>query len=121
MNMSAAAERRLSRGAPGGPESASEGLPAPAGEADAFMSPGRAASLTARQRFLLGRRIDINRAGWEEIAGLPGISDEVARAVVATRERIGGFRRASDLLMVKGIKEKRMKKILPFILDLPNN
>ena len=37
--------------------------------------------LTLRQRFLLGKRVDINRAGIREISELPGLSDGVARAV----------------------------------------
>ncbi|MBI5419870.1 MAG: helix-hairpin-helix domain-containing protein [Deltaproteobacteria bacterium] len=77
--------------------------------------------LSARQKFLLGKRVDINRASRKEIADLPGISEKVAEAVIETRARIGGFRRPEDLLRVKGIKEKRLKKILPFLLKFPNN
>lgn len=62
--------------------------------------------LTVRQRFLLGQRLDINRADAREISGLPGISDAVAEAVVSQRKRIGRFRRAEDLLAVRGIKRK---------------
>jgi competence ComEA-like helix-hairpin-helix protein len=77
--------------------------------------------LTAKQRYLLGKRMDINRASTDEIGELPGISGPVARDVVETRGRLGGFRRAEDLLQVRGIKEKRLKKILPFLLKFPNN
>lgn len=77
--------------------------------------------LTVRQRFLLGHRVDINRADAREISGLPGISDAVAEAVVSQRKRVGRFRRAEDLLAVRGIKRKRLKKILPFISVFPNN
>ena len=77
--------------------------------------------LTVRQRFLLGRRVDINRATYQEISGLPGISGSVARAVVEERKRRGAFRRPEDLLAVRGIKEKRLKKILPFIAIIHNN
>lgn len=77
--------------------------------------------MTARQKYLLGMRVDINRAGYREISDLPGISDAVAKAVVAERERRGGFRRPEALLGVPGIKEKRLKKILPFLAPFPNN
>ena len=77
--------------------------------------------LNVKQRFLLGRKVDINRAGWEEISGLPGISDKVAESIVETRERIGRFRRPEELLMAKGIKGKKLKKILPFISGFDNN
>jgi len=77
--------------------------------------------LSVRQRFLLGRRVDVNKAGWEEISGLPGISDAVAQAVVEKRGRQGPFRRPEDLLGIRGIKEKRLKKMLPFLSEFPNN
>ncbi len=82
---------------------------------------GRTGPLSVRQRFLLGRKVDVNKAGWEEISGLPGISDGVARAVVAKRGRSGPFMRPEDLLGVPGIKEKRLKKILPFLSEFHNN
>ncbi len=65
--------------------------------------------------------MNINRAGYQEISGLPGISASVARAVVEERTRRGAFRRPEDLLAVRGIKEKRLKKILPFIAIIHNN
>jgi DNA uptake protein ComE-like DNA-binding protein len=34
---------------------------------------------------------------------------------------MGRFRKPQDLLQVKGIKEKRLKKILPFLVEFPNN
>jgi competence protein ComEA len=82
---------------------------------------GRTGPLTFRQTFLAGRRLDLNRAEFQEISDLPGISDPVAKAIVKERERRGGFRRPEDLLAVPGIKEKRLKKILPFISLFPNN
>lgn len=74
-----------------------------------------------RQKYLLGYRVDINRAGVRELSGLPGISDATAAALVTERTRIGRFRRPRDLLRVRGIKEKRLKKILPFLSGFHNN
>ena len=56
-----------------------------------------------------------------EISELPGISDEISAAVVEERGRLGGFRSPVDLLGVRGIKEKRLQKILPFLSKMPNN
>lgn len=77
--------------------------------------------LSAKQNYLLGKRVDINRASLAEIEGLPGISRTTAESVIETRNRLGRFRSPRDLLQVKGIKEKRLKKILPFLVEFPNN
>jgi len=81
----------------------------------------RSGPLTIRQKYLLGKRVDINKASLLEISELPGISRTVAAAVVEERERLGRFRSPEDLLGVKGIKEKRLQKILPFLMKMPNN
>jgi len=81
----------------------------------------RSGPLTIRQKYLLGKRIDINKASIGEISELPGISDKIAAAVVEERDRLGRFRSPEELLGVKGIKEKRLQKILPFLLKMPNN
>ena len=52
---------------------------------------------------------------------MPGISDTVAAAVVEERERLGRIRSPEDLIGVKGIKEKKLQKILPFLAKMPNN
>jgi len=81
----------------------------------------RLGPLSLRQRYLLGKRMDINRATAEEISELPGISNPVAAAVVAERARRGGFRSHRELLSVPGIKERRLEKILPFLAEMENN
>lgn len=81
----------------------------------------RSAPLTIRQKYLLGNRVDINKASLSELSELPGISDEIAAAVVEERDRLGRFRSPGDLLGVRGIKQKRLQKILPFLSKMPNN
>ena len=81
----------------------------------------RSGPLTIRQKYLLGKRVDINKASQSEISELPGISDKVAAAVVEERDRLGRFRSPEDLLGVKGIKAKRLQKILPFLSEIQNN
>ena len=81
----------------------------------------RRGPLSIRQKYLLGKRVDINKAPLRQISELPGISDAIADAVIAERDRIGGFRSPGDLLAVAGIKEKRLQKILPFLAEMPNN
>jgi competence ComEA-like helix-hairpin-helix protein len=81
----------------------------------------RSGPLTIRQKYLLGKRIDINTASIGEVSELPGISDGIAAAILEERDRLGRFRSPEDLLGVKGIKEKRLQKILPFLKKMPNN
>jgi competence ComEA-like helix-hairpin-helix protein len=81
----------------------------------------RSGPLTIRQKYLLGKRVDINIASQVEISELPGISEAVAAAVVEERNRLGRFRSPEDLLGVKGIKNKRLQKILPFLSKMSNN
>ena len=77
--------------------------------------------LSIRQRYLLGKQIDINKASVEELNSLPGISGAMAAAILEERERLGKFRSPNDLMQVKGIKEKRLEKILPFLKKIENN
>jgi competence protein ComEA len=48
-------------------------------------------------------RVAVNRATAEELTTLPGIGPHLASAIVADRARHGPYRRAEDLLRVRGI------------------
>ena len=78
-------------------------------------------AMTLRQKFLTGLRVHVNRGTMAQISELPGISDKVARAVLDERNRIGRFKKPEELLEVRGIKEKRLQKILPFLTGFDNN
>lgn len=59
--------------------------------------------------------ININTASPGELEKLPGIGRGLAARIVAHRERYGHFRRAEHVLMVRGIGERRFRKMSPFI------
>jgi competence protein ComEA len=59
--------------------------------------------------------VDINHASVEELTTLPGIGKVTARKIVEFREKNGPFRRLEDLLIIRGISEKRLQQILPRI------
>jgi competence protein ComEA len=59
--------------------------------------------------------VDINHASVDELATLPGIGKVTARRIVAFREKNGPFRRLEELLIIRGISEKRLQQILPRI------
>jgi len=59
--------------------------------------------------------IDINQASEEDFARLPGIGPELARRIVAFRNKHGPFRRVEDLLAIRGIGHKKWKAIRPYL------
>jgi|GEM_PF-3573092 len=60
-------------------------------------------------------KINLNRASAEEIETLPGVGPKLAGEILAYREQGRVFRRAEDLLQVKGIGPKRLKRLEPFL------
>ena len=56
-------------------------------------------------------KVDINTAGEAELMTLPGIGQVLAQRIIAFRDEHGPFRRAEDLMKVKGIGEKSFQKL----------
>jgi len=57
-------------------------------------------------------KVILNRAGLDDLQKLPGIGEKRARAILELRQKLGGrFKRISDLLRLKGIGPKGLKKI----------
>lgn len=59
--------------------------------------------------------ININTANAELLQALDGIGPAYAQNIIDYREANGPFKTADDLLNVKGIGEKRLENIRPFI------
>jgi competence protein ComEA len=86
------------------------GTPADAGAtpSDAGTSSG---ALTADGKVVL------NRAGVDELRRIPGVGPKRAQAIVELRTKLGGrFKRLSDLLRVKGIGTKSLKKMEGYVV-----
>jgi competence ComEA-like helix-hairpin-helix protein len=62
-------------------------------------------------RYLLGMRININRAAEEELALLPGIGPNLAKRILEVRESVGPFSSPDEILQVPGIGKKLLKKM----------
>jgi competence protein ComEA len=75
--------------------------------------------MEAAKRLALGMPIDINPAGREDLKLIPGIGDVMADDIVACRERIGRFKTLDQLTAVKGIKEKKLSKLRPYLYVSP--
>lgn len=52
--------------------------------------------------------VDLNTAGREELASLPGIGEKLAERIVGYREAHGGFETVDELLNVSGIGEGKL-------------
>lgn len=67
-----------------------------------------------RRQFL----VNVNQAGWPELAQLPGIGEVLARRIVASRDADGRFRTAEDLLRVNGIGPRKLAQMRRYLLPL---
>jgi competence ComEA-like helix-hairpin-helix protein len=65
--------------------------------------------------------IDINRATTGDFTKLPGIGSELARRIVAYREKHGPFRRIEDLLVIRGIGPKKWRALRPYLRIEPHS
>ena len=66
-------------------------------------------------------RVEINCARWAEFANLPMVGEKTAKAIVRHGQEIGGFGSIKQLLEVKGVGEKTLAKIQPFLICAAQN
>lgn len=65
-------------------------------------------------------RVVLNEATESELTKLPGIGPSRARAILALRQRLNRFKAVEDLLRVKGIGRKMLRRLRPnLVLDRP--
>ncbi|MEO6095715.1 MAG: helix-hairpin-helix domain-containing protein [Fibrobacteria bacterium] len=60
--------------------------------------------------------MDLNRAPAAELTRVKGIGEKTALAIVEYRVSHGPFRELRDLLQVKGIGEKKLEKLGPYLI-----
>ncbi|HUU08915.1 MAG TPA: helix-hairpin-helix domain-containing protein [Phycisphaerae bacterium] len=61
-------------------------------------------------------QIDVNSADWVLLALMPGLGESLAKRIVAEREQRGGrFAAVDDLKAVRGIGDKTLARLRPFL------
>jgi len=60
-------------------------------------------------------KININNADLETLTNFEGIGPETAQNIIDYRKQVGSFEKVEDLLQVKGIGEKTLNAIKPFL------
>ncbi len=61
-------------------------------------------------------RININTATFEDLKTLPGIGTETAKNILEYRKSVGSFRSNLELTSITGISDKKLFKIIPFLV-----
>jgi competence protein ComEA len=62
-----------------------------------------------------GGKLDLNTATQAQLEELPGIGPTYAQAIIAERDRRGGFTSVNELRSVRGIGDKRFSEIAPLV------
>ena len=64
-------------------------------------------------------RVDLDHAGVDELAALPGVGPSLAAAIVADRQAKGPFKTLTELDRVRGVGPAILQQIKPFVLQSP--
>jgi competence ComEA-like helix-hairpin-helix protein len=59
--------------------------------------------------------IDLNVANVKELQELPGVGAVTAQRIIDLRQKSGKFHRVEDLLAVRGISQKKLDAMRPYI------
>jgi competence ComEA-like helix-hairpin-helix protein len=63
--------------------------------------------------------IDLNLANAKELEELPGVGPVTSQRILDLRTKNGRFKRVEDLLAVRGISQKKLDAMRPFVMVAP--
>ncbi|MBZ5660826.1 MAG: helix-hairpin-helix domain-containing protein [Acidobacteriia bacterium] len=64
--------------------------------------------------------IDLNVANVKELQELPGVGAVTAQRIIDMRQKTGRFKRVEDLLAIRGISQKKLDALRPYVtLGIP--
>ena len=77
-------------------------------------------SLTVHaQKHPPAKPIDLNVANVKELQQLPGVGQVTAQRIIDMRQKSGRFRRVEDLLAIRGISQKKLDALRPYVAVSP--
>jgi competence ComEA-like helix-hairpin-helix protein len=76
-------------------------------------------AVTAQKKTPPAHPLDLNIANVKELEQVPGIGPKTAQAIVDFRQKSGRFRRVEDLLAIKGISQRKLDKMRPYLKVTP--
>jgi competence protein ComEA len=79
----------------------------------------RIEKMDAAARLALGLPMDINTAGRDDLVLVPGIGEKTADIIVAARAKKNRFGSLEELKEIRGIKEKKLEKLRPYLCVEP--
>jgi competence protein ComEA len=113
-------------GAPGGTVAAASNTPTAGAAGNSAEVPSTGAQInnprtaSASPGMTEDGKVILNLASVDDLRHLPGVGQKRADAIVALRGRLGHFKQVSDLLRVRGIGVRGLKKLMPHVvLDAP--
>ena len=59
--------------------------------------------------------VDLNLANVKELQELPGVGPVTAQRIIDMRQKSGRFKRVEDLLAVRGISQKKLDAMRPYV------
>ena len=60
--------------------------------------------------------VDLNAATIKELQELPGVGPVTAQRIIDLRQKSGRFHRVEDLLAVRGISQKKLDALRPYVI-----
>ncbi len=76
---------------------------------------GKVVGIAGFQRLLFGMKMNLNEANEDDLQVLPRIGPVLSARIVSYRKKFGAFQSLQELIEVKGIGQKTLAKIRPFL------